>query len=88
MNLSSTDDQGNVIPLPSTPAQRDIAYDDPYPFFRGMMPPEEVEPVEKALRPESPSRPMSESPQSGTVILANNGHCKNVPKMYVVRRCP
>jgi hypothetical protein len=46
MNLTETDAEGNVIPRPSRPTQRDIPYDDPFPFFRGMMAAEEPEPVE------------------------------------------
>ena len=54
MDLTEPDMDGNVITRESPPTQRDIPYDDPYPYFKAMMAPDEKPADEKEERATTP----------------------------------
>ena len=61
MDLTDTDDDSNIVTREGQPTQRDIPYDDPYPFFKAMMAPEETPADDK----ERPHTPLSDPAVSG-----------------------
>lgn len=58
IDIAKVDDDGIVESKPKTTEQRDIPWDDPYPFYVGMIPPAEdnenqTDPKSEATAPES-----------------------------------
>ena len=64
MNLTTVDDFGSLNPSVRQTNQRDMPWDDPYPYFVGM-----IEPKTPEYSTETACRPASEIEESDTNIL-------------------